>query len=507
MPMEHELERAREYVLTGHYGRAIELLADCEDWEAPFNERALLLRAEIAVRRDPVAALELLARIHDLFVTTEGRFGYYLASGKAYAHSRNPGAAGDMYAAAAAIVADGYEAGAAELSYQLARLQWLNHEYQPESPDLARAIAAEDPGLRCQALAVRAWMYAGLGRYGAQLADLVAAIDVADEHLARCDVRAVGRILHALFRSALELGDVAATAAGERVYDRIAWTDDTREEQFLVVRALAWNAFLCGESAKAQWLFRDSKEVAPSDAWKVMAHVDRSFVARFNGNDAWSADELFEAHALARTVVWSETRGEERQALSMLAILFAPVDMAQAQHYVSTYIRLGFDNIDASLGITQDRRADAFSLYASGRVQQMLGNGASAKRTLEAAYEIFIDAGYDFRAALVAEALADLTQDREWTTRAREHAARFPQSALPGYLASPVAERDGPGAGLSPLHRKLAAALCEGLDAAQLSRRFSRSEFTIRREIQSLYDGLDVRNLSELRRRFAQIPA
>lgn len=501
MATEHELERAREYVLSGHYGLAEDLLTDREDRTAPDDERTLLLRAEIALRRDPVSALELLARVSDLFDSAEGRFGYYLTSGKAYAQSRNFAAAGDMFAAAGAIAADGHPRGAAELAYHQARLQWLRHEYDPDSAALLRAMAAEDPGIRFEAHAVRSWMYAGLGRYSAQLAELVTAIGIADEHFQRCDVRAAGRVLHTLFRLALEVGDTAATAAGERVLARIVWTDDLREERFLVLRALAWDAFLRGQTARAQWLFRDSKEIAPSAAWKVMAHVDRSFVARYSGNQAWATDELFEAHALARTVAWAETHGEERLALAMLAVLFAPVDMAQAQHYVSTSIRLGVDNVDASLGITQDRRAEGYALYAAGRVQQVLGNAAGAKNALDAAYEIFVHAGYDFRAALVADALATLSGDAKWTELARLHAGRFPASAFYAYLCAPPAAEGDALAGLSPLQRQLAAALCEGLDVAQISHRFSRSEFTVRRETNALYERLGVRTLSELRER------
>ncbi len=504
MVIEDELERAREYVRTGCYGPAADLLAACEDWPAPLNERALLLRAEIALRRDPVSSLELLARVHDLFQTPEGRFGYYLASGKAYAHSRNLNAAEDMYACGEAIVSDGHIEGAAELAYQRGRLQWLRREYDPQSQELARAIASDDPGLRFEALAVRSWMHAGLAQFRAQLADLVSALEIAETDFDRCDVRAVGRVLHALFRLALELGNGEAIEAGERIYERIPWTSELREEHFLVLRALAWDAFLRGQSARAQWLFRDSKEVAPSDAWKVMAHVDRASVARINRNDAWAIDELFEAHALARGVTWADTRGEERQALVMLAILFAPLDMAQAQHYVSTYIRLGSENVDASEGITQDRRAEGYALYASGRVQQVLGNAASAKKALEAAYDIFVAAEHHFRAALVAQSLGELTKESDWIARAAQHAAHFPQSALYQYFNSPEKTNGAISNGLSPLHRQLALALCEGLDIPQLSRRFSRSEFTLKREIQTLYGSLGVQGRTALRTYFEQ---
>ncbi len=170
------------------------------------------------------------------------------------------------------------------------------------------------------------------------------------------------------------MGDNEAVDDARESYESIDWPKELADAQFLCLRALAWDAFMRGDSARAQWLFRDAKEVAPSDAWRVWSHVDRAYVARMNHNEPWARDELMQAQAQARTVVWAATNDEERQALVMLAVQFAPVDMGQAQRYVSTYTRLGKDSVDPTLAISYDPGMAGYAHYASGSVNQVLGN-------------------------------------------------------------------------------------------------------------------------------------
>ena len=199
----------------------------------------------------------------------------------------------------------------------------------------------------------------------------------------------VARQIHALLRLGLERGDEAATEAGAAAYDALSWSDDMQSERFLCLRALAWTSFLRGDSAQAQWLFKEAKSYAASDAWTVMAHLDRAYVARMNGNEPWAVEEALEAHRIARGVPWSATQGEERQALVMLAVLLAPVDMARAQRYVSSYMQMGKDSVHPMLALAQDRRAVGFEKYALGRVHQVLGNETLAIACFEAAHEVF----------------------------------------------------------------------------------------------------------------------
>ncbi len=198
---------------------------------------------------------------------------------------------------------------------------------------------------------------------------------------------------------------------------------------------------------------------------------------------------------------WGATIGEERMALISLAVMFAPTEMAQAQRYVSTYIRLGTEGIDPTLGAAHQRRTQALEKYASGRVQAMLGNKLSAVKHLESAYEIFSQIHHEFRAALAAQALYELTEDDAWNEMAVAHARSFPNSALCRGVSEP---RAGAAVGtmtkLSNSQRQLAMALCEGAGIDELSRRFSRSEFTLKKQIDAIYETFGVSSTMALRK-------
>ncbi|HEY5340905.1 MAG TPA: hypothetical protein VIK27_07755, partial [Candidatus Aquilonibacter sp.] len=103
-------------------------------------------------------------------------------------------------------------------------------------------------------------------------------------------------------------------------------------------------------------------------------------------------------------------------------------------------------------------------------------------------------------AALAAQGLAEITGATVWTERARQHAGCFPKSAFYRSLT----DKQGTQApawvtGLTPMQRQLVLSLCDGLEFSELSRRFSRSEFTIKREVQTLYDLFNVRTRGALR--------
>jgi tetratricopeptide (TPR) repeat protein len=497
-PMQ-QLNEARELLRTGRYDAALARLVEYEGWPSPQMEQAHLLRAEILLARDPVDALEALARSSDILRDTDIRFDYFVLSGKAYANSRNFDGAAEMFALAARE-AQSDPARLGTLAHHRSRLRYLRGDFDPADRDFEIALAHPNPGSRILSLVVRSWMHAGQGNYRAQIADLRAALKLARENPSLVEYHTLARAVQSLLRVAAELGDSEAADDARERYEALEWPTDMAEMQFLCLRAMAWDAFMRGDSARAQWLFRDAKEVAPSDAWRVWSHVDRADVARMNHNEAWARDELMQAQAQARTVVWAATTGEERQGLIKLAVLFAPVDMGQAQRYVSTYMRLGTAAVDPTLGFAHDKRTIAYAQYASGCVNQVLGNKESAVTAYEAAYKIFDEAEHRFRAALAAQGLAEVTGVAMWAERARQHAGAFPKSAFYKYLTDRVSKKTTPWIeGLSPMQRQLALSLCEGLDNLQLSRRFSRSEFTIKREVQALYDLFNVRSRNALR--------
>lgn len=498
------LQEATELARRARRDEALALLAECEDWPAPLNEQGLLVRADVLSRRSAVLALESLASHSEAFTSTAGRFGYLMLSAFAYVNARNFDGARDMLASAQELVQDDLSR-AARLGYERSRLAWATRRYDPAADDIALAMSDPEPFAQFRALALRSWMHAGLENYDAQMRDLLAAFKFFAQAPESCDRTAVAISLHGLLRLAVEMGDGEGMRAGEAAYEAIEWTPDLADLQFMCVRALAWHAFHEGDPGRAQWLFKDSKELAPTVAWQVMAHVDRAFVARMNRNEAWASEELALADSLASEVEWDATHGEERQALVMLGELFSSTDMAQAQRYVSIYSTLGKDSLDPTLASAHDRRSIAYEKYAAGRVQGVLGNVKLAKESLEFAYEVFAHIKHPYRAALAAAALFELTEDSKWLDKAREQAARFSKSPMYRRLSElDKVEEQRVLSGLSAMQRQIAVALSQGADLDELSHRFSRSRFTLEKQIELIFDALGVQSRHALRAELRQ---
>lgn len=493
------LQLATEFARLARRDEALRQLEHCEDWPAPLNEQGLLVRGEVLSRRDPVAALEFLAAHAETFTSSAGRFGYLVLSAFSYVNTRNFDGARDMLASAQELVQDDLSR-AARVGYERSRLAWATRLYDPNSDDIALAMSDPQPAAQFRALALRSWMHAGLEDYAAQARDLLAAFKHFQEPGTHCDITTVAISLHALLRLAVELGDNDGVRAGEAAYESIDWSPDIADLQFMCVRALAWHAFHQGDPGRAQWLFKDSKEFAPTLAWQVMAHVDRAYVARMNGNEAWAAEELAVAHSLASEIDWDTTHDEERQALVMLADLFAPTNMAQAQGYVSTYSKLGRGSLNPTIAAAHERRSLAYEKYAAGRVQAVLGNVKLAMESLEFAYDVFSQIKHSYRAALAAAALYELTEDAQWLEKARKQAAQFSKSPMYRRLSElDRVEEQRVLAGLTPMQRQIAIALCQGIDLDELSHRFSRSRFTLEKQIEVIFAALGVQSRHALR--------
>lgn len=496
------VQEAEAKFRAGFYDDALDLLDGCEDWVAPVNEEAVCLKAQILGRRNPLVSLQELANSQDIFVTPQGMFNYYLAIGRGYAATRNFEAAESMYRKARKLLTslDQSQNLLSQVALQEARLRWMKGEFDPESVELIHALQDTAPQGKMNALLVRAWMHAGLERYDLQLADFAAALHIAGEYEGQCDAYTIGVILYGILRIAMETGNEAAMSAGKAAFDRMTWTPDLQTEHFQSVRALGFHAFLSGEAIRAQRYFKESQALATSQPWEVTAHLDRAHVASINKNDLWAMEETLEAERLARDVAWVTTQGEERMALVTLGVLFAKIDMAKAQHYIALFNQMGTSNVAPSLALARDRRALALERFASGRVQQVLGNEELATTLLQEAYAIFDQVGYRYRAALTALALHELTGDAAWQRRSQENAAIYPRSPVNETIENaPDEPADEIFMSLTPSQKQVFAAICEGLSVAEMAERFNRSIFTINKHIQAVYNSYDVHSRNELR--------
>ena len=500
------LRDARVALRSAWYDAALELLDGCEDWPRELAEQAVTIKADVIGRRDPVGAVSYLTTVVDIPASLEARFEFALMSGKAYSSVRDFDSARARYAEARALV-DKVPYGVNSIAFHDLRLAYMLKQGDPNSPEAALAIAHPDPAISSNAYAARAWIYASLGNFGAHIADLQrAAAYATGPDATRIDVQAMSGVVHGLAQASFETANAEGIIAARAAADALAWTPDTQGRQFLTVRALGWDAFMRGHAGQAQWAFKDAKALAPTPAWRVMSHLDRAYVARMSRNEVWAIEELAEADRLAREVRWESDFDEGRQVLVVLAVMHAPVDAMRAQRYAAMYSQIGTENVNPTLAISAgDSRVTGHAKYAQGRIDQTLGRRDSAVHFLTEAYEIFDNASYHYRATLAASALAELTGGNEWRDRAVKHARRYPDCPLASMVEEAVAREGAMPVNLTPLQRQIARALWSGAEPADLSKRFSRSLYTIEQQIGSVYEAFGVTSrgslLEEARRR------
>jgi len=492
------LNAARVAYADARYDDALAGLDGCEDWPIALAEFAVLLKAETLLRRDNAAALAWLAATNDLVATGEATFQRELLTARALGNVRNFNGAEERINRARALL-EHVPGGAPKVAFQTARLKWFRREATPGDEDIALALTDPDPAARAAAFSVRAWSHAALGDYRAQIADLSEALRVAASAGYRCDVATLGTIVHSLARIAFEIADAEGMAVARAAYEGIRWTSDVRVHQFQTLRALGLDAFMRGEVARAQWLFRDASAVAPTPPFVALAHLDRSFVARIMHNEAWALDELDEAVRIARGVAWGQTFGEERIALVALATLLAPTNAAEAQRHAATYSMLGVESVSPMFALSQEKRAVAAETFALARIDQTLGNTESAERGCREAYAVYEPIEHHYQAMLIATTLKELTGDPHWTERALLHASHYPGCPIGNTTRQSNDRVDPVYQALTPLQRQIARAHWSGADAAALSAQFSRSRYTVEHQLAAIYDAFGVDAAGTLR--------
>jgi len=492
------LQTARTKLTQAHWDASLELLNECEDWPVEIAETAVLVKADALLRRDGAAALAWLATTSDVVATDATRFHRELITGRAFANVRNFAAAAARFERARMLL-DRVPDGAPKLAYQTARLRWFKREARPNDADVLLALEDADPSGRAAAYAVRAWTHTMTGDYRSQIVDLKKALDVAAQAGYACDVATLGIIVHTLARVAFEIADEASFAVAKTAFERIEWTDDVRVDKFQTLRALGLNAFMRGDAARAQWFFRDAIATAPSPAFRALAHLDRAYVARVMRNETWALDEVAEAIRISQGIAWGETFGEERITLVMLAVQLAPVDASAAQRFAATYSMLGVENVSPMLALAHEKRAIATESFALARIEQTLGNTDFALGMLRDAYDVFSPIEHHYQAMQVASAIAELSDDPQWAAKARGHIEKYPGCPMLAQTIDRGAPSDPIFDSLTPVQRQLARAHWSGGDVATLSRRFSRSLYTVERHISEIYRAFGVNSESGLR--------
>lgn len=380
----------------------------------------------------------------------------------------------------------------AEIAYRRGRRYML-------AGDLARArgflpaAAKGSQARRLDALHLESAILYNEGRHKEQahvLQRLLEQIDPADPRMNLSAAYAA----HTLATMAREIDVPEAIPAVERHLRACIWPADLNVQRFQSLKALGWAYALRGDYFNAFRYLKQSSAVAPSQAWFVMALLDRAYLARCLGEARWSRQELFEADEAAANVDWRATRNEERVGLLLLAEMFAPIDSGKAAKYMAQYRDLG--EMNRNLHYSRSPLLDALAGYSAGVTQLALGNAKAGIKLLRESLDIYQREQYDWRAGRCALRLYEATADPQFLDVATEKLRGYPQSWLADELRNVRVPSGGPV--LPPMQRRVFDRLCEGLSTAQIARQLGRSEYTVKNHIKLIFKAYAVKSRAEL---------
>lgn len=266
--------------------------------------------------------------------------------------------------------------------------------------------------------------------------------------------------------------------------DRIPWTDDLADVQFLTMRALAWAHALRGSHRAAQRMMLEVRDLAPSQSWIAAAYADQAYLARMSGADMMASSLLQHAINVARQTSWDGT-SEERVALLNLIELAADADRPAALELVAMYERIR-EPIAATNALRHDTRLAAMEDHAIGAALAAHQDPAAESR-LRAAFDAFAAIRYAWRSAAAALRLHAISGDAAWLERAKEAVRDFPESAVARDLRRRTAGSDDARyAALTVTQRRVFALVCRGHSDAAIAKELSISVNTAKNHVAAI---------------------
>jgi DNA-binding CsgD family transcriptional regulator len=465
------------------YARAAELYDDAVDsGERPAND-AVLLRARVFVKIDSKRIVPFLLK-HDLnrpAPAQTARRAMYLGTG--YARLGEIAEADKHFEKAKSIFRDG--PALAELAAHLTRRYADQRDFETARKWHAKTRLDRTSRGKTRSEHLNAYICAREAKYREQADSLMAVLDLIGEKREQfpedwyCAV-------HTLAGLARELPlPAAAKRAKAEVDVKIEWSDDFITSHFQALKAVAWCQALAGDELSCLRYLRLAQHLDTRPIWQVILHLDRSFFAAVVGEHQWALNEYLVAEALAETIEWDETSGEERVALLLLAELAARHAPKRAPFYIARFNNLGKLR-NRLQHFAFDDRLQAMAAYASGVSSLASGNKASAEEHLRSAWTVFDRIGYDVRAGTTALALYRATGKARWLHLAEDKLEAYPRAWLVRNLhaAQPASPLATP---LSRMQLAVTQLVCEGLSTDAIAERLGLSRNTILNHLKVVY--------------------
>lgn len=449
--------------------------------------RAMLLLGE----HHAVVRLNLLEKIDSMPTGDAARARALLA--RAYFRSAMRAAASESLSAARTLAESCAEPAAlAEVRYEEALQAWSTGDLDTAEQMISQIIGNRE--WRAKALDLRAWVAKRRNDHAAQIADSRAAfISVHGE-----DVWLKANILQSLSAIAREVFDIDAIAFVESHAENVAWTGETCNQEFYTFRNLAWCFALSGQFLQAGEYFGRAEVCIPSDEHRALIEVDRAYVAQWLGEEKTADRHLERACALADATDW-KTSGEERSALLLLAQVIAPRNVEHAERYLRRYIGIT-QPLSPLLGSgSGDAWKHALEQYAAGTVYRYKGMRNEAIDAFALAYDIWSAIGYEWRAALAALDLGELTDSKHLDIAVDIIERKIPSSFLANAVSPYSRRTHHPDVlRLSPQRRAILECLMGGLGNEEIARRLQVGESLVKRQLSKIYKTFGVTNVRQL---------
>jgi len=326
------LVAAREDFFAARYSSCIEACSAAIENESENSKEALILRARALLRMSkPSDVIASISRELSAFTDSNGKLEAQIQLATAHA------LVGD-FASASSYIADLVSQVEAttpstlrsEIAYTSAFVAWARGDLI-EAEKLLVEKAGESSWSRARRVILKSWIASKRQNFEEHTRLLLEGCNTL-QTTGPLDVGSLAPAVRAVCNMAREIPRAGLQAEAQALYDSIPWTDELGADNFMSCRALGWGLSLEGESRyfESLRLLHKATSLAPSQAWKVWALLDRAARKRYAGELGASSADLFEAVQICDQVDWANTIDEERLGLLYAAELCAAVDLIVA---------------------------------------------------------------------------------------------------------------------------------------------------------------------------------